>query len=236
MKKYEIMNRLIWILLPMPLLLSNGCDDERVEQSCGCDGKATSIAAWQDGSLYKNTDSAGSYLPKHDFGIWFYEHGEDYTSWPHYLLICNEDSISDFEDIPEFSGIPVKFSGLLKDICGPSIENDTIHYIVLTGIEPGCGCNSSTIDESSEEVGYLSKYANNENSDSLVFRIRRSVGGMDFDYYVCNDSYLTNFVEIPVFPDELKVKFSGKLKLICEGSGPTTYLPYNIFLTSLEEL
>jgi hypothetical protein len=59
---------------------------------------------------------------------------------------------------------------------------------------------------------------------------------MDFDYYVCNDSYLTNFVEIPVFPDELKVKFSGKLKLICEGSGPTTYLPYNIFLTSLEEL
>ena len=65
------MNRLIWILLPMPLLLSNGCDDERVEQSCGCDGKATSIAAWQDGYLYKNTDSAGSYLPNMTSGYGF---------------------------------------------------------------------------------------------------------------------------------------------------------------------
>ncbi|HEX9826488.1 MAG TPA: hypothetical protein VGA80_07800, partial [Flavobacteriaceae bacterium] len=130
------MKRLTLILLSFPFLLCNGCDNQNVERNCGCDGKATSIAAWQDGYLYKNTDGAGSYLPKHDFGIWFYEHGEDYTSWPHYLLICNEDSISDFEDIPEFSGIPVKFSGLLKDICGPSIENDTIHYIVLTGIEP----------------------------------------------------------------------------------------------------
>lgn len=102
---------------------------------------------------------------------------------------------------------------------------------------PDCGCEANvdfTIDDSSNQLGYLYKNTNNNGANvpdynfGIWFSEENCINCVH-TFLICNDSFLKEFGEIPPYPGVL-VKFSGKARKLCtQPFSPADYT-YN-FLT-----
>lgn len=122
------------LLLCLILTFSN-CSkkDDDARSDCGCNGSSTSVITDETGFLIKKTESVPN-LPEHNFSV--YINIDDCSDCSHLFLICNDEILSQFENIPSFPGMQVKFSGEVKALCNPPIDIPERLYnqIILTQI------------------------------------------------------------------------------------------------------
>jgi len=105
-----------------------------------------------------------------------------------------------------------------------------------------CGCNSSiifTIQESDEQIGYLYKNTDNSNENIPshnygVYYSEPNCSNCINTYFICNDTFLNGFGEIPEYPG-IEVQFSGHSKKVCQGVwAPADYTYNYLTLTQIE--
>lgn len=128
---------LIFCFLSLTIFLFQVCKKDE-KPTCGCKGKIVFTIKDSDeqiGYLFKNTVHDNPNVPDHNYGIWFNE--KNCTNCIHKFLICNDNFLYSFGNIPPYPGIKVKFSGMAKDLCIlPFAPADyTYNYIELTKIE-----------------------------------------------------------------------------------------------------
>lgn len=106
-----------------------------------------------------------------------------------------------------------------------------------------CGCNSSTIftiQESDDQIGFL--YRNTDNSNENipsynygVYYSEPNCSNCIHTFFICNDTFLNNFGEIPEYPG-IEVQFSGHSKKVCQGIwAPADYTYNYLTLTQIEQ-
>ena len=114
------------------------CCKKSKDPGCGCNGKIVFTIKDSDeqvGYLYKNTSDANPNMPYYNYVISYTEAG--CTNCEHHFFICNDIFLNDFGGIPEFPGIKVKFSGMVKNLCNPPFRpaDITYNHIFLNKIE-----------------------------------------------------------------------------------------------------
>jgi len=120
------------------LLLSSCNKDNEIPQNCGCNSPIMFTILGSDvqqGFLYKNTDNSNENIPSHNYGIYFSE--PNCTNCVHTFFVCNDDFIHSIEEIPNYPGIEVQFSGQVKKVCQDiwAPGDHTYNHIILTSIE-----------------------------------------------------------------------------------------------------
>lgn len=126
------------VLIVSVLIFIMGCKSEDNQPDCGCKGVIAftiSISDQQIGYLYSSTSGQNDNLPEYNYGIWFDE--IECGNCIHKFLVCNDNFLSDFGDIPPYPGIKVEFSGDVKYLCKniSSPADYTYNYLIITKIE-----------------------------------------------------------------------------------------------------
>ncbi|WP_454246065.1 hypothetical protein [Psychroflexus sp. MBR-150] len=120
------------------LLFSNCKKDDDNSSDCGCNSPTIFTILESDEQkafLYKNTSNSNENIPSHNYGIYFSE--PNCTNCVHTFFVCNDDLTNSIEEIPNYPGIEVQFSGQAKKICQDvwAPGDYTYNYITLTSIE-----------------------------------------------------------------------------------------------------
>gem|GEM_PF-2995691 len=107
----------------------------------------------------------------------------------------------------------------------------------------GCGKNSEvvfTIEDADEQEGNLYKAikTTNPNTPDFKFAIWFTESGCIncvHTFFICNDSLLSGFGEIPPYPG-VRIKFSGQAKDLCKQPHKLADYTYNhIIITRIEQ-
>ena len=107
----------------------------------------------------------------------------------------------------------------------------------------GCGKGSEvvfTIEDSDEQTGYLYRATGPDNPDIPDYKFgiwftEESCGGCTQRFFICNNSFLSDFGDIPAYPG-IEVKFSGKVKDLCEDPPVIGLQSYNHLIVTRVEL
>lgn len=135
MKKFRI--KVVSSIVIMLLIISS-CDKGNEKKNCGCDSETIFTiqdADEQRGYVYKTVPVVGDNVPSSDFTIMFSE--PDCGNCKHFFLVCNDSFLSSLDDIPNYPGIEVKFSGHAMELCSKPIApgDYTYNYITLTKVQ-----------------------------------------------------------------------------------------------------
>ncbi len=130
--------RRFFFLLPIIVVPFLNCCNEDDAPDCGCKGSVgftIEDSDEQTGYLYENADNTGNNVPDYSFAVWFDE--QNCSNCVHKFLICNDEFLSDFGNIPAYPGIEIKFSGHAKKLCVEPFKpaDYTYNHLTLTKIE-----------------------------------------------------------------------------------------------------
>lgn len=149
-KQYFI--KLITNLLFGYFLLFSSCNKNVTPQDCDCNSIVTSTipeSSALTGKLFYKNSSTNNNFYNHKYWIVYVQ--PNCINCIHSLIVCNEDILAKFNNIPSLynigdiigspndleSALDVKFAGNLKKICNPIFHpaDYTYENIILTKIE-----------------------------------------------------------------------------------------------------
>lgn len=139
------MNRLkkyILFLFFPTFILINGCEKDKITSDCGCDSKV--VFTIEDTKELTGTISFKKQLDPNDTfynnKFWIGYTDPNCSTCTHSLIVCNENLISEFNDLRTLSidtSIKIKFAGHIRETCEKIFHpsNSTYNMITLTKIE-----------------------------------------------------------------------------------------------------
>lgn len=133
LNNYQI--QIIFFLL-IPLILT--CKEDMQPTDCGCSGPVQFTiedSDKQSGYLFMNDDNSGNNVPDYNYGIWFDE--PNCSNCIHRFLVCNDNFLSELQEIPNYPGVQVLFSGTSTNLCKEPFKpaDETFNHIILTKLE-----------------------------------------------------------------------------------------------------
>ena len=148
-KKNSLSLTMAYLFFAVFVIVTSNCKKDDTPPDCGCNSEIrTTIpeSAELTGKLFYKNNSNDDIYNNHKYWIIYVE-----QNFFHSMIICNENLLSNIENIPELlnvhdipntssefeNGINVKFSGHLKNICNPIFHpaNYTYENLTITNIQ-----------------------------------------------------------------------------------------------------
>ena len=132
-------------------LILISCKSDDTPTDCGCHSEIINTISENTGLIgklfYKNSNTGNNY---NNYKYWIVYVEQNCTNCIHSMIVCNENILSNINNIPELNkgaifnsitelddALDVQFSGHLKEICNPIFHpaDYTYENITLTNIE-----------------------------------------------------------------------------------------------------